>query len=105
MEINTDASISCIITGITEQLDSVVWTKDGIDVTTLSDSNYIVTPGIYSFNSQTTLLTVKADANTADSTYTCAITTNESIPSYREAIVALKVFSKRCSMNSWCFMP
>ena len=80
-----------MITGITQQLDAVVWRKDGTDVTTLSGSNYVVSAGTYGFNSQTTTLTVKAAANTADSTYTCAITQQEVS---KEAIVNLNTFCK-----------
>ena len=89
--IATDATISCVITGITQQLDAVVWKKDGTDVTTLSGSNYVVSAGTYGFNSQTTTLAVKAAANTADSTYTCAITQQEVS---KEAIVNLNTFCK-----------
>ena len=88
----TDETISCVITGITRQLDAVVWRKDGTDVTSLSGSNYVVSAGSYGSNSQTTTLTVKAAANTVDSTYTCAITSNEWLVSNRETNVILNVF-------------
>ena len=90
----TDAVISCIISGITQQLDAVVWTKDGTDVTTLSGSNYVVSSGTYDSNSQTTTLTVKAAANTADSTYTCVITSQEHQETNKPTTVNLNVFSK-----------
>jgi hypothetical protein len=77
VETGTDVTISCVITGITKKLDTVVWTKEGIAVTTLSLSNYVVSEGIYGSNSQTTKLTVKAAANTADSIYTCTIKSDE----------------------------
>ena len=92
VETGTDTTISCVITGITQQLDAVVWRKSGTDVTTLSGSNYVVSAGTYGSNSQTTTLTVKAAANTADSAYTCAITSNEWLVSNREANVILNVF-------------
>ena len=72
-----------------------MWRKDGIDVTTLSESLYIVSPGMYSSNSQTTTLTVKAAANTADSTYTCVITSDEWLVNNLETTVALEVFCKK----------
>ena len=75
-------------------MDKVVWTKSGTDVTTLSGSNYVVSEGTYGSNSQTTTLTVKAAANTADSTYTCAIASNEWLVSNRETTVVLNVFCK-----------
>ena len=90
----TDATISCVISGITRQLDSVVWRKDGTDVTSLSGSNYVVSVGTYSSNAQTTTLTVTADVNTADSTYTCVITSNENQEINKPTIVTLNVFCK-----------
>ena len=92
VEQETDAMISCVISGITQQLESVVWTKDGTDVTALSGSNYVVSAGVYGSNSQTTTLTVKAAANTADSTYTCVITSDEWRVSNKETNVILNVF-------------
>ena len=93
VEIRTDATLSCVITGITRKLDSVVWTKDGTDVTTLSEDNsYVVSAGTYGSNSQTTTLTVKAAVNTADSTYTCVITSNEYQENNKETTVTLDVF-------------
>ena len=94
VESGTDATISCVITGITNDLDSVIWRKSGTDVTTLSGSNYVVSAGTYGSNSQTTILTVKAAANTADSTYTCAITSDEWLETNRETTVNLNVFCK-----------
>ena len=93
LEIGTDATVSCIISGITQQLNAVLWTKDGTDVTTLSEDNsYVVSAGTYGSNSQTTTLTVKAAVNTADSTFTCVITSNEWLVSNRETNVVLNVF-------------
>ena len=94
VESESDATISCVITGITQELDGVEWKKDGTDVTTLSGSNYVVSPGTYDSNSQTTTLTVKAAANTADSTYTCVITSDEWELTNSENTVALDVFGK-----------
>ena len=95
MESSTETTISCIITGITKQLDAVVWTKSGTDVTTLTEDNsYVVSAGTYSSNSQTTTLTVKAAVNTADSTYTCVITSNEWQVTNRLTSVVLNVFGE-----------
>ena len=94
MESGTDATVSCVISGITRQLDAVIWRKDGTDVTTLSGSNYDVSAGTYGSNSQTTTLTVKAAANTADSTYTCAITSDEWLVTNQQTNVILNVFGK-----------
>ena len=96
MESRTETTISCIITGITKQLDTVVWTKSGTDVTTLSEDNsYVVSAGTYGSNSQTTTLIVKAAVNTADSTYTCVITSNEWQVSNRLTSVVLNVFGEK----------
>ena len=94
VESGTETTISCVITGITQQLDAVAWKKAGTDVTTLSGSNYVVSAGTYGSNSQTTTLTVKAAANTADSTYTCAITSDEWLQTNKETAVSLNVFGK-----------
>ena len=94
VESRTDSTISCIISGITKKLESVIWTKDGTDVTSLSAENYVVSPGTYDSNSQTTTLTVKAAANTADSTYTCVITSDEWLQTSKETAVALEIFCK-----------
>ena len=83
-----------MITGITQQLDAVVWRKDGTDVTSLSGSNYVVSAGTYGSNSQTTTLTVKAAANIVDLTYTCVITSNEHQETNKATSVKLNVFCK-----------
>ena len=100
METGTDAIISCIVNGITRELDAVVWTIDGTDVTTVPGSNYIVSPGTYDSNSQTTTLTVKAAANTADSTYTCVITSDEWLVTDELTDVILNVFGEYCLLKS-----
>ena len=94
VESATDATISCVVSGITRQLDFVIWRKDGTDVTSLSADNYVVSAGTYGSNSQTTTLTVKAAANIADSTYTCVITSNEWLVTNRQTDVILNVFGK-----------
>ena len=97
VESATDATISCVVSGITRQLDFVIWRKDGTDVTSLSADNYVVSAGTYGSNSQTTTLTVKAAANTADSTYTCAISSSEWLVTSRQTSVILNVFGKQFS--------
>jgi hypothetical protein len=94
VESGTEATVSCVISGITRQLDSVVWTMDGTDVTTLSGGNYVVSEGTYRSNSQTTILSVKADTNTADSVFNCVITSNEWLVFNKQTNVALNVFGK-----------
>ena len=93
VESGADTDISCVINGITQQLNAVKWTKGGTDVKTLTEDNsYVVSAGTYGSNSQTTTLTVKAAVNTADSTYTCVITSNEWLQTDKETSVALNVF-------------
>jgi hypothetical protein len=94
IESKTDATISCVISGITQRLDSVVWKKEGIDVKSLPGNNYVVSDGNYDSNSQTTTLTVKAAANTADSTFTCSITTDEWLVTNKETVAVLNVFGE-----------
>ena len=94
MERGTDTTISCIVTGISRQLDAVKWTKGGTDVTTLTEDNsYIVSAGTYGSNSQTTTLTVKAAVNTADLTFTCSVTASE-WDSTKTTEVTLNVFGE-----------
>ena len=89
-----------MITGITQQLTTVVWKKDGTDVTTLSGSNYVVSAGSYGSNSQTTTLTVKAAVNSGDSIYTCAITSNEWIVTDQQTSVTLNIFGSYNSSSN-----
>ena len=95
VETGTETMVSCVVTGITKKLDSVVWTKDGTDVTSLSADNYLVSAGVYDSNSQTTTLTVKGAANIADSTYSCVITSDEHQETNKPTTVALNVFGKK----------
>ena len=57
---NKGATLTCIVNGLTQSLDAVVWKKDNVDVTTLSDysSNYVLSKGSVVGNSQTTTLKV-----------------------------------------------
>ena len=95
VETATEATISCVVTGISRKLEAVTWQKDGSNVRTLSETDYVVTDGTYDSNSQTTTLTVKAAANVADSTYTCLITSDEHLESNKPTSVALGVYGKK----------
>ena len=100
--INTQATISCVITGLTEQLNTVTWEKpNGAGVITHDVDGYGIVEGSYesSSNSQTTVLTIPAGENTADSVYTCVITSNEHGVSADRTDVNSKVFSKSKVMN------
>ena len=96
MESGTLVTISCVVTGITKQLDGVVWKRAGTDVMILSETDYAVSEGSYDSvsNSQTTTLTVQANANIADTIYTCAIDSNEHGVTNKDTFVILNVFGK-----------
>jgi hypothetical protein len=77
---DTEAKISCVVTGLTKQLDKVTWKKPTSgDVINNGDDGYKIEVGTYQKddNSQTTILTVPADKNTADAVYTCVIQCDE----------------------------
>ena len=100
MIINSQTTISCVITGLTKQLDIVTWEKpDGGGVITHNMDGYKIEKGSYDSGSysQTTVLTIPADKNTADSAYKCVITSNEHAVSAAKTEVHSNVFSK-CSI-------
>ena len=94
IEINTDAVISCIISGISQAVDSVVW-KDSSG-TEVTGANYVAVSGTYDSltNSQTTTLSVTASVNTEDKTYKCALNSTEWNVIGNETSVALDVICK-----------
>ena len=64
----TAASISCVVTGLTRQLDGVKWEKpDGTFIDSNSDG-YTFEDGASNFgsNTQTTVLTIPSDINIVD---------------------------------------
>ena len=92
----TDAVlISCQVTGLTTQLQTVKWKKSNGDDVTTGVVGYTSKEGTFGGGSQTTTLTIASAQNNADSTYSCLITpaapddaTEVSTP------VKLNVFSK-----------
>ena len=97
MVTNSQTTISCVISGLTKQLDKVTWEKpDGGGVITHNVDGYKIEKGSYDSvsNSQTTVLTIPADKNTADSVYTCVITSIEHAVSAAKTEVHSNVFSK-----------
>ena len=90
----TNATISCVVSGLARDLDEVKWVKpeDESVITDLSEG-YTVDEG--SFNSgsktQTTVLTVDGSVNTADVNYTCVI---EYENTTKKANVSLEIFSE-----------
>ena len=94
---DTEATISCVVTGLTKALDVVGWEKpnSGGAVTDGTDG-YEIDEGTYDSvtHSQTTILTVPAAANGADAVFTCVITSNEHTKSADPTPVNSNVFSK-----------
>ena len=91
-----EATISCVVSGLTVKLNGVQWqTTGGEDVTTITDSaNYVVTAGDLDGDSQTTTLKVLGGSTLTDATYSCVITSTEWAKADDKTAVALNVFSK-----------
>ena len=94
---STEATISCVVTGLTKKLDTVAWEKpsSGGGITDDVDG-YKIDQGTYqeSSHSQTTILTVPVAANGDDSVFTCVITSNEHNKIADKTNVNSNVFSK-----------
>ena len=92
----TDAVlISCQVTGLTTQLQTVKWTNSGGAEVSNGVAGYTFVPGLYNSGSQTTTLTVASAQNSADSTYNCFITPADQDDATEVSTpVELKVFSK-----------
>ena len=104
----TQASIACVVTGLTKALDEVEWQKpDGATITHQKDG-YEIAEGSFADHKQTTILTVPADADRTDSVFTCVITSTEHGISAERTDVNLNVFSKSfihsatVEKYSWC---
>ena len=89
-----DMTLTCVVSGISQQLDSVVWKLQATPVTDLSSTTYTVTEGIYdgSTNSQTSILVVSAIGNTVDSVYKCVITSDEWLQTDYETVITQRIF-------------
>ncbi|XP_063684395.1 basement membrane-specific heparan sulfate proteoglycan core protein-like [Bolinopsis microptera] len=79
---DTAATISCVVNGLTKQLDAVTWEKPssgGVITHGTAAEDYQIAVGTYDSgsNSQTTVLTIPASANGADAGYTCVIQCDE----------------------------
>ena len=93
---NTQTTISCVVNGLTKQLDTVTWEKpSGVGITHNVDG-FLIEVGTFDVDtkSQTTVLTIPASQNTADSVYTCVITSAEHGQSSHRTDVNSNVFSK-----------
>ena len=90
----TDATISCIVGGLTKELDEVKWTQsDNTDIKSGQDV-YMIDFGTFSGDSQTTTLTVGADQNMVDETYECVVECIEHGKEAETTSVHLKALSK-----------
>ena len=77
---DTEAKISCVVSGLTKQLDAVTWEKPSSGgVITDGTDDYHIAIGDYepATNIQTTILTIPGPANTADAVFTCVIQSDE----------------------------
>ena len=93
------ATISCVVNGLTRQLDAVVWKNSDGAITHGTDAanDYQIEEGSHGSNSQTTVLTIPATKNTADAVYTCVIQSEEhgkTSGSEEEKTVNSNVFSE-----------
>ena len=105
----TQATISCVVTGLTKALDAVAWQDpDGAPIAADQQDGYEIAEGTYADHKQTTILTVPADADRTDSVFTCVITSDEHGISAAKTDVNLNVFSKSfihsatVEKYSWC---
>ena len=99
---NTEATISCEVTGLTKALDTVTWEKpnSGGTITDGTD-DYAIDKGTYNAgsHSQTTVLTIPASENTVDTVYTCIIQSDEHGKSAERTDVKSNVFSEYAYNN------
>ena len=95
--INTQTTISCIASGLTKRLEEVEWEKPNSGgVIQHGTDGYEIDEGTFDneTNSQTTVLTIPADKNIADSVYICVITSVEhALKQYKKAVIS-DVFSE-----------
>lgn len=101
----TEATISCVVTGLTKKLDKVKWEKpnSGGEITNGTDG-YKIDQGQYKGDShtQTTVLTIPKSQNKADAGYTCVIHSNEHKKSEERIAVQSNVFSEYWLMPNNC---
>ena len=94
---HTEITISCVVSGLTKQLDAVTWEKpDSGGAITDGTDGYQINDGTYQgeSNSQTTVLTIPAAENRADAVFSCVITSNEHGKSDEKTAVNSDVFCK-----------
>ena len=93
----TQATISCVVKGLTKQLVEVAWEKpnNGGKITNNVD-DYKIEVGTYqeSSHSQTTILTIPPAANGGDAVFTCVVTSDEHKKTAHKTDVKSNVFSE-----------
>ena len=94
---DSQAVISCKVTGLTKVLDGVKWKKsDDTEITSDNTDGFVIDTGNSGFSgdTQTTTLTVPTTQTDVDKTYNCFITSTEHGVTDRSTTVNLKVFSE-----------
>ena len=91
---DTEATISCIVTGLTKALDNVKWTKSDDSTITSGSDDFTIDTGSYSGGTQTTILTVPIAETDQDKTYKCLVTSSDHGETDKSTTVSMKVFSK-----------
>ena len=90
----TEAKVSCIVNGLTKALDKVTWTRSDNSEIESGGGGFVIDKGSLEANSQTTILTVPAAANTQDTTFNCLISSREHGKTDDSTSASLKVLSK-----------
>ena len=90
----TAATLSCIVSGLTKQLDEVNWTTSTGSPITSGEDSYTVDVGTFSGESQTSTLIIRGDVNVADSSYYCLVTAREWSVEDKPTKVTSEVYSK-----------
>ena len=103
VEINTSTNVSCVVYGLTRQLDSVKWEKPNSGgVITDGTDGYKIDVGTYEDDGhsgrQESVLTIPASEVKADSNFTCVVESLEHGIDERKEDANLFVFSKYNAM-------
>ena len=103
--INTEAAISCVVTGLSAALnvDNIIWKDDDeTEITNDDGSEFFIDIGTYNEGTQTSTLTVPAaqTSTPTDKVFTCLITPSEEGASQLSETVNLKLYCKFFFDNS-----
>ena len=102
----TEATISCTVTGLTKELDSIEWTtSSSVPVTTnqgtVTDGGFLTANG-----SHTITLTIPGTLNIFNQTYVCLFSSNEHRVTNQTAVVKSQIYSEyedtnyyKCSLS------